>query len=74
MLIPVLQVLRAKGDYELIVLGLTTASEKLQEAGLPHIGYRHLVEEGDYISVGNLTKQVVPLDLSMRITGRPAGK
>ena len=47
MQIPVLQVLREQGDYELIVLGLTTASERLQAAGLPHIGYRHLVEEGD---------------------------
>lgn len=47
MLIPVIQVLRAEGDYELMVLGLTTASERLHEAGIPHIGYRHLVEEGD---------------------------
>jgi len=47
MLIPVIQDLQSEHGYELIVMGLTTASENLQEAGLSHIGYRHLVTEGD---------------------------
>ncbi len=65
MLIPVLQELRAKDDYELVVLGLTTASEKLQAAGIPHIGYRHLVEEGDEeaLKIGeNMARELEPSD------------
>lgn len=47
MLIPVIQILKKEKDFELTVLGLTTASNNLQRAGIEHIGFRHLVERGD---------------------------
>ncbi len=47
MLIPVIQCLQRKTDYTPVIFGLTTASKNLTQAGIPHYGYRDLVQDGD---------------------------
>jgi hypothetical protein len=47
MMIPMIRSLQSRGDWDVTVLGLTTAAAKLSAAGIPSIGFRDLVTEGD---------------------------
>ncbi|MCF8719387.1 hypothetical protein [Nitrospina gracilis] len=47
MIVPVAHALRANPEYDVTVLGLTTAGTVLEREGIPHIGFRDLVREDD---------------------------
>lgn len=45
--IPIVRELERRGDWNVTVLGLTTASETLSAAGIPHVGFRDLLDARD---------------------------
>lgn len=47
MMIPVVRALRESAEWEVTVLGLTTAAPRLAAAGIPFLGFRDLVEPED---------------------------
>ena len=46
-MIPVLRELASRSDIECTVLGLTTAEQRLREAGIPSLGFRHFLRPDD---------------------------
>jgi len=46
-LLPVIRVLSKIPDYNIEVLGLTTAAAILEKEGIPYFGFRHLITEDD---------------------------
>ena len=47
MLIPVILALKQQGEFDIHVLGLTTAGSALEAAGIPYMGFRHLLKPED---------------------------
>lgn len=47
MIVPVAKAMMQRPDCEIHVLGLTTAGPVLADAGIPHIGFRDILEAGD---------------------------
>ncbi|QAU33072.1 hypothetical protein [Janthinobacterium sp. 17J80-10] len=47
MLIPVIHQLRKDASLDIVVLGLTTARDKLEAAGIPYLGYSDLIKAMD---------------------------
>ncbi|CCQ89754.1 putative UDP-Glycosyltransferase/glycogen phosphorylase [Nitrospina gracilis 3/211] len=47
MIVPVARALRSRSEYDVTVLGLTTAGAVFEREGIPHIGFRDLVRDGD---------------------------
>lgn len=47
MLVPVIRSLEKNSGYQVQILGLTTAGLVLERAGIPYLGFRHFVEDGD---------------------------
>lgn len=50
MLIPVIKHLQESASADILVLGLTTAQEKLQRAGIPYVGYADLAKKLSHYS------------------------
>ncbi|MDH5763285.1 MAG: hypothetical protein OEZ51_09895 [Nitrospinota bacterium] len=46
-LLPIIQVLSKTPDYNIEVLGLTTAVATLEKEGIPHFSFRHLITDAD---------------------------
>jgi len=78
MLIPVIKQLRKEGAIDVIVIGLTTAREKLERAGIPYLGYLDLVKEtANYDQVKDLGERLaaalpagtVPIEESVAYLG-----
>lgn len=76
MVLPVAQALLAQGDWEVSLLGLTTARRVLEAAGLSCLGFRDIVGDGDAralewgrrLSEGNHSS-LVPEDESIAYLG-----
>ncbi len=60
--LPVIEKLRTQGNTDVIVLGLTTAANVLQRAGISCLGFRHFLNDADgaAIATGQRLAHTVP--------------
>lgn len=76
MILPVVQALLAQGEWDVEVVGLTTAGAVLKRAGIAYLGFSNIVDEGDApaldwgrrLSAG-INSDVVPLEETVAYMG-----